>query len=121
MEAPLAIVDKRRTHHFTEVMHVIGDVHGRTCVILDDIVDTAGTLIKTVDALLKNGATAVYAAPRTQCSLVQRRTYPHALKELIVTNTIPLREDAAALDKIKVLSDCRPAGRASKAFTWRLV
>ncbi len=62
MEAPLAIVDKRRTDiNVTEVMHVIGDVAGRTCLILDDIVDTAGTLVKTADALLEAGATKVYA------------------------------------------------------------
>ncbi|MHB8303021.1 MAG: ribose-phosphate diphosphokinase, partial [Acidobacteriaceae bacterium] len=62
MEAPLAIVDKRRTDiNISEVMHVIGDVEDRTCLILDDIVDTAGTLIKTVDALLEAGAKKVYA------------------------------------------------------------
>ena len=61
--APLAIVDKRRTDmNVTEVMHVIGAVEGRTCLIIDDIIDTAGTLVKTVDALYDNGAKAVYAA-----------------------------------------------------------
>ena len=61
--APLAIVDKRRTDiNVTEVMHVIGDVKGRSCLILDDIVDTAGTLVKTVDALYGAGAATVYAA-----------------------------------------------------------
>ena len=54
---PLAIVDKRRTDmNVTEVMNVIGDVRGRTCLILDDIIDTAGTLVKTVEALLEQGA-----------------------------------------------------------------
>ena len=56
LEVPLAIVDKRRTDiNVTEVMNVIGDVQGRTCLILDDIIDTAGTLVKTVDALLDRG------------------------------------------------------------------
>ena len=62
MGAPLAIVDKRRTDiNVTEVMNVIGDVRGRTCLIIDDIIDTAGTLVKTVDALLDKGAAEVYA------------------------------------------------------------
>src|SRR5437588_1029216 len=62
IEAPLAIVDKRRTDlNVTEVMNVIGDVKGRTCLILDDIIDTAGTLVKTAEALLANGASQVYA------------------------------------------------------------
>ncbi len=62
LDVPLAIVDKRRTDiNVTEVMNVIGDVRGRTCLILDDIIDTAGTLVKTVDALLAQGATKVYA------------------------------------------------------------
>ena len=115
MEAPLAIVDKRRTDiNVTEVMHVIGDVQGRTCVILDDIVDTAGTLVKTVDALLKNGASAVYACAShaVLSGPATERIAASPLKELIVTNTIPLREDAAALDKIKVLSIAGLLGRA---------
>ncbi len=63
MQAPLAIVDKRRTDlNVTEVMNVIGDVQGRTCLIIDDIIDTAGTLVKTAQALLDAGAVQVYAA-----------------------------------------------------------
>ena len=62
MGAPLAIVDKRRTDiNVAEVMNVVGDVAGKTALIIDDIIDTAGTLVKTVDALYANGATAVYA------------------------------------------------------------
>ncbi len=62
MDAALAIVDKRRVEmNVAEVMHVIGDVHGRTCLVIDDLIDTAGTLVKTAAALLENGATAVYA------------------------------------------------------------
>src|SRR5262244_740844 len=62
MESALAIVDKRRTGiNETEVMHVIGDVEGRSCVVLDDIIDTAGTLVRTCEALLANGAKEVYA------------------------------------------------------------
>ena len=61
MQAPLAITDKRRTEmNVAEVMHVVGDVKGKTCLIIDDIIDTAGTLVKTADALIENGAASVY-------------------------------------------------------------
>ena len=62
VDAALAIVDKRRVEmNVAEIMHVIGDVHGRTCLIIDDLIDTAGTLVKTAAALMENGATTVYA------------------------------------------------------------
>ena len=62
VDAALAIVDKRRVEmNVAEIMHVIGDVHGRTCLIIDDLIDTAGTLVKTAAALIENGATQVYA------------------------------------------------------------
>jgi ribose-phosphate pyrophosphokinase len=116
---PLAIVDKRRTDiNVTEVMHVIGDVTGRTCIILDDIVDTAGTLTKTVEALLKNGATDVYACAShaVLSGPAVERLAASPLKELVVTNTIPLRPDAAALSKIKVLSVAGLLGRAIESI-----
>src|ERR1700755_1996487 len=94
LEVPLAIVDKRRTDiNVTEVMNVIGDVRGRTCLILDDIIDTAGTLVKTVDALLAEGAEKVYACathPVLSGPAVERIAASR-LEQLIVTNTIPLR------------------------------
>ena len=119
LEAPLAIVDKRRTDiNVTEVMNVIGDVNGRTCVILDDIVDTAGTLTKTVDALYKNGATEVYACAShaVLSGPAVERIAASRLKELVVTNTIPLRPDAAAVGKIKVLSVAGLLGRAIESI-----
>ncbi len=62
MDSALAIVDKRRVEmNVAEVMHVIGDVHGRTCLVIDDLIDTAGTLVKTASALMESGASAVYA------------------------------------------------------------
>ena len=62
MDSALAIVDKRRVEmNVAEVMHVIGDVKGRTCLIIDDLIDTAGTLVKTASALMENGAMQVYA------------------------------------------------------------
>ncbi len=62
MDSALAIVDKRRVEmNVAEVMHVIGDVNGRTCLVIDDLIDTAGTLVKTASALIENGASKVYA------------------------------------------------------------
>ncbi|MFT4112472.1 MAG: ribose-phosphate pyrophosphokinase [Silvibacterium sp.] len=105
--APLAIVDKRRTDiNVTEVMHVIGDVEGRSCLILDDIVDTAGTLVKTVDALLAKGATQVYACAShaVLSGPAIDRIANSKLKELVVTDSIPLTEEARKTGKIKVRS-----------------
>jgi len=105
--APLAIVDKRRTDiNVAEVMHVIGDVEGRTCLIYDDIVDTAGTLVKTVDALHDKGATRVYACashPVLSGPAVERIANSR-LEELVVTDSIPLTESAQKIAKIKVRS-----------------
>jgi ribose-phosphate pyrophosphokinase len=110
MQAPLAIVDKRRTDlNVTEVMNVIGDVQGRTCLIIDDIIDTAGTLVKTAQALLEAGAVKVYAAashPVLSGPAIERISNSR-LEEVIVTDSIPLREEAQKLErqgKIKVLS-----------------
>ena len=107
MGAPLAIVDKRRTDmNVTEVMHVIGDVKDKTCLIIDDIVDTAGTLVKTADALLEQGATKVYACAShavLSCPAIERISTSR-LEELVVTDSIPLREEAQKIAKIKVRS-----------------
>ncbi len=99
-------------------MHVIGDVRGRTCIILDDIVDTAGTLTKTVDALLENGAEEVYACAShaVLSGPASERIAASRLKELVVTNTIPLRAEAAATGKVKVLSVAGLLGRAIESI-----
>ena len=119
LEVPLAIVDKRRTDmNVTEVMNVIGDVHGRTCLILDDIIDTAGTLVGTVEALIAQGAKKVYACashPVLSGPAVERIANSR-LEELVVTNTIPLREDALQVPKIKVLSIAGLLGRAIESI-----
>ncbi len=119
LDVPLAIVDKRRTDiNITEVMNVIGDVEGRTCLILDDIVDTAGTLVKTADALLEQGAEKVYACA-THAVLsgpAVERIASSRLEQLIVTNTIPLSEEAARVEKIKVLSIAGLLGRAIESI-----
>jgi ribose-phosphate pyrophosphokinase len=110
MQVPLAIVDKRRTDlNVTEVMNVIGDVQGRTCLIIDDIIDTAGTLVKTAQALLDAGAVKVYAAAShaVLSGPAIERISSSKLEEVIVTDSIPLREEAQKLErlgKIKVLS-----------------
>jgi ribose-phosphate pyrophosphokinase len=119
LDVPLAIVDKRRTDmNVTEVMNVIGDVRGRTCLILDDIIDTAGTLVKTVDALLAQGALKVYACAShaVLSGPAVGRIRESRLAELVVTNTIPLREEAQQVEKIKVLSIAGLLGRAIESI-----
>ena len=107
LESDLAIIDKRRPKaNVSEVMNIIGDVKGRTCVIMDDIVDTAGTLVKAADALKREGATRVVAYcthPVLSGNAVQR-IEESALDEVVVTDSIPLRKDAQACKKIRVLS-----------------
>ena len=107
LDAPLAIVDKRRVDvNVAEVMNLIGEVRGRTALIVDDMIDTAGTLVKASEALLAEGALAVYAAA-THAVLsgpaVERLTKSE-VAEVVVTNSVPLSENAKKLKKIKVLS-----------------
>jgi ribose-phosphate pyrophosphokinase len=119
VDAALAIVDKRRTEvNVAEVMNVIGDVNGRTCLIIDDLIDTAGTLVKTAAALLENGATDVYACcshPVLSGPAVEN-IQKSALKEVVVTNTVPLTEEASREPKIKVLSIAGLIGRAIQSI-----
>jgi ribose-phosphate pyrophosphokinase len=107
LDSPLAIVDKRRVDvDVSEVMHLIGDVKGRTALIIDDIIDTAGTLVKTVEALLKEGATRVLAActhPVLSGPAVDR-ICKSPIEEVIVTDSVPLSDAARKVSKIKVLS-----------------
>ena len=107
VDAPLAIVDKRRVDvDVSEVMHLIGDVKGRPALIIDDMIDTAGTLVKTVEALLKEGATKVFAAC-THAVLsgpAVDRICKSPIEEVVVTDSVPLSEAARKVAKIKVLS-----------------
>jgi len=107
MDSALAIVDKRRVEmDITEVMHVIGDVRGRSALILDDIIDTAGTLCKTAEALLEAGASSVYACA-THAVLsgpAVERIAKSKIEQVIVTNTIPLSAAAQKEPKIVVRS-----------------
>ncbi len=105
--APIAIIDKRRDkpNQVKEIVHVIGKVHRKTAIIVDDIVDTAGTLTLGAQALLKRGVTAVYACA-THALLsgaAIQRIASSPIQELIVTNTIPLPPEKQS-DKITVLS-----------------
>jgi ribose-phosphate pyrophosphokinase len=119
VDAALAIVDKRRTDmNVAEVMHVIGDVRGRTCLIIDDIIDTAGTLVKTADALMLAGAAKVFACashPVLSGPAIERISKSQ-LEQVIVTNTIPLTGAAKNEPKIKVLSIAGLLGRAIQSI-----
>ena len=104
----MAIIDKRRPKaNVSEVMHVIGDIDGRNCVIMDDMIDTAGTLVKAAEVLKERGAKHVYAYcthPIFSGPAIERIAKGDALDEVIVTNTIPLSQAAQACSKIRQLS-----------------
>jgi ribose-phosphate pyrophosphokinase len=107
LESDLAIIDKRRPRpNVSEVMNIIGEVEGRTCVIMDDIVDTANTLARASDALKEQGATRVlaYCTHAVLSGAAVQRIADSSLDEVVVTDTIPLRSDAQGCKKIRVLS-----------------
>ncbi len=108
LHCDLAIIDKRRPKaNVSEVMHVIGEVEGRNCVIMDDMIDTAGTLVKAAEVLKERGAKKVYAYcthPIFSGPAIERINSGDVLDEVVVTNTIPLSEAAAACRKIRQLS-----------------
>lgn len=107
LNSGLAIIDKRRDKpNECEAMHVIGDVQGKTAILMDDMVDTAGTLVAGAKTLLANGAKEVHACcshPVLSGPAIKRLKNSE-LKTLVVTNSIPLRGEAKECDKIKVLS-----------------
>ena len=106
-DADLAIIDKRRPKaNVSEVMHIIGDVEGRTCVLVDDLVDTAGTLCHAARALKDHGAIRVvaYCTHPVLSGAAISNLECSVLDELVVTDTIPLQPDAAGLGKIRQLS-----------------
>jgi ribose-phosphate pyrophosphokinase len=119
LEAPLAIIDKRRDQpSVAEVMHIIGDVEGGDCLIVDDLIDTAGTLVKACEALLEKGARSVTACA-THAVLsgpAVERIAESGLKEVVMTDSIPLRPDAAACPKIRTLSVARLLARAIQSI-----
>jgi ribose-phosphate pyrophosphokinase len=107
MGCDLAIIDKRRpSANVSEVMHIIGDIEDRNCVIMDDMIDTAGTLVKAAEALKERGAKRVYAYcthPVFSGSAIERIAKSQ-LDEVVITNTIPLNAAGKACPKIRQLS-----------------
>jgi ribose-phosphate pyrophosphokinase len=107
IEADLAIIDKRRPRaNVAEVMHIIGEVDGRTCVIMDDMVDTANTLCQAATALREHGAVKVmaYCTHAVLSGRAVERINASVLDEVVVTDTIPLADQAAVSPKIRQLS-----------------
>lgn len=117
-DAPIAIIDKRRTkHNVAEVMSVVGDVEGKTAIMVDDMVDTAGTLVKGAELLIKEGAKQVYACA-THAVLsgpANERLDKSPIEKLIVTNSIP-HDTANVSNKIVQLSVAKLLGEA----IWRI-
>lgn len=113
LECDLAIIDKRRPKaNVSEVMNIIGDIEGRTCVLMDDMVDTAGTLCKAADVLKERGAKRVlaYCTHPVLSGPAIERLNGSVLDELVVTDTIPLSAEAAACAKIRQLSCAKLLG-----------
>jgi ribose-phosphate pyrophosphokinase len=107
LECDLAIIDKRRPKpNVAKVMNIIGDVKDRTCLIMDDMVDTANTLCEAANALKQQGAKRVvaYCTHAVLSGSAVERVSNSALDELVVTDTIPLRDDARACSRIRQLS-----------------
>jgi len=106
-DADLAIIDKRRPEpNLVKVMNVIGDVSGRTCILIDDMVDTAGTLCQAADVLKEKGANKVvaYATHAVLSGAAVENITNSSLNELVITNTIPLSDEGSACAKIRQLS-----------------
>jgi ribose-phosphate pyrophosphokinase len=119
LDADLAIIDKRRSEDgHAEVLHVVGDVRGKLCIIQDDIVDTAGTLQQAAQALRENGASQVVACAvhGVLSGPALQRIENSELERVIVTNTIPLRPECAASNKIQVLSVAPLLARAIQSI-----
>ena len=115
--ASLAIIDKRRTKpNESNVMNIIGEIKGKTALLLDDMVDTAGTLTQAANALRNDGAAKVVACcthPVLSGTAIEKIS-KSGLQQMVVTDTIPLREDAKSCNKISVLSVARLLGEAIK-------
>jgi ribose-phosphate pyrophosphokinase len=119
LNAPLAIIDKRREEaNVAEIMHIIGEVEGRHCLIVDDIIDTAGTLVKGGEALLAQGALSVSACA-THAVLsgpAVERIENSQLRQVVFSNSIPLCEAATRCSRIKVLSVAPLLARAIESI-----
>ncbi|OPY77370.1 MAG: Ribose-phosphate pyrophosphokinase [Syntrophorhabdus sp. PtaU1.Bin153] len=117
LNATLAIIDKRREKaNVSKVMHIIGNVEGKTAILLDDMIDTGGTIVQAAEALRDNGAKAVYACC-THAVLsgnAVQKIADSPIKEMVATNTIPLSAEAKKIKKIKVLDVSPILGEAIK-------
>ena len=119
LKASLAVIDKRRDKpNSSEVMHIIGDVKGKRAVLVDDMIDTAGTLTKAARAVVENGAKSVraVATPPVLSGPAVERLRDSVLEEIVVTDTIPLSDDAAKLEKISVVSIADLLGEAIRSI-----
>jgi ribose-phosphate pyrophosphokinase len=119
LNAPLAIIDKRREQaNVAEVMNIIGDVRGRNCIMVDDLIDTAGTLVNGAEALIEAGAASVSACathPVLSGPAMERLMSSH-IKQVVVTNSIPLNGQAKECDRIRVLSVAPLLARAIQSI-----
>ncbi len=119
LNAPLAIIDKRRLDvNVAEVMHIIGDVEGRNCLMVDDLIDTAGTLVKGAEALRKAGAVSVRALAThgVLSGNAVERIESSPLVEVVLSNSIPLRDDALRSTRIHTLSVAPLLARAIRSI-----
>ncbi|HSH30349.1 MAG TPA: ribose-phosphate diphosphokinase [Thiohalobacter sp.] len=119
-DADLAIIDKRRPRaNVSQVMHIIGDVEGRDCVLVDDLVDTAGTLCKAAGALKEHGASRVtaYCTHPVLSGPAIKNIEGSLLDELVVTDTIPLRPDAQKCSRIRQLSIAEMLGETLRRIS----
>jgi ribose-phosphate pyrophosphokinase len=116
LNSDIAMIDKRRTgKNIAEAMNIVGNVQGKECIIIDDMIDTAGTLVEACKALRKNGATKIYACathPVFSKPAIERITNCEELDRVIVSDTIPLTEDAKKCSKIVVLSTAELLSKA---------
>jgi ribose-phosphate pyrophosphokinase len=119
LNSPLAIIDKRREEaNVAEVMNVVGEVKGRNCLLVDDLIDTAGTLVKGAEALMEKGAASVSACA-THAVLsgpAVPRIEESCLKEVVVTNSIPLSQEAKKSSRIKSLSVAKLLAEAIRSI-----
>jgi ribose-phosphate pyrophosphokinase len=119
LNCPLAIIDKRREEaNVAEVMNVVGDVRGRDCLLVDDLIDTAGTLVKGAEALMQKGAASVSACA-THAVLsgpAVSRIEASCLKEVVFSNSIPLSKEAKKCSRIKSLSIAKLLAEAIRSI-----
>ncbi len=119
LNAPLAIIDKRRDQpNVAEIMNIVGSVEGRNCLIVDDLIDTAGTLVKGVDALLAKGAASVIACAThgVLSGPAVERIEQSPIREVVLTNSIPPSDSVRDCSKIRVLSVAPLLARAIQSI-----